>query len=104
MSLLHPSSKRLEGWLESGVTDAGLETHVENCTRCSDAIETLADDVSGLLPALQAILQPAPGLEDRMENRIRAAMLAREDLRLMLRIFGSGAETARILFEPPAGP
>ncbi len=101
MSLFHPSNKRLARWFESGDDDEGLEQHVENCERCSDELERIASDEASLPSALAAVLQPTPGLEGRMEQRLGGAMLAREDLRLMLQMFGSGAHTARILLEPP---
>lgn len=101
MSIFHPSRRRLEKWFNDGEVDEGLEKHVETCTRCSDEIERLAEDQVDLASALTAVLEPEPGLEQRMESRLEASMLAREDLKLLFQVLGSGVRTAKILIDPP---
>ncbi|NOX29704.1 MAG: hypothetical protein GXP35_06615 [Actinobacteria bacterium] len=98
MSLRHPSHKRLAGWLDTGDVDEGLETHVEQCTRCADELERIAGDDAPFDSALSMVLEPTPGLEDRMAVRLAAAMRNRE---LLMSMFGSAAQTAKILFDPP---
>jgi len=101
MSLRHPSQKRLALWLETGDIDEGLETHVEQCTRCADELERIAGDDAPFDSALSMVLEPTPGLEDRMSLRLASAMRDREDLALLMSMFGSAAQTAKILFDPP---
>lgn len=109
MSWRHPSRKRLAAWLESGEVDEGLEQHVESCMKCADDLEQLAgadlvDEVGPMArldDALSTLLSPDPGLEDRMRSRVAASLQNREDLALMMSVFGSGARTARLLIDPP---
>lgn len=106
MSWRHPNRKRLDAWLESGEVDEGLEQHIESCDRCADELEQLAvGDVmatdAALDDALSALLEPPPGLEDRMRMRVASSLKNREDLALMMSVFSSGARTARLLIDPP---
>lgn len=109
MSWRHPSRKRLAAWLESGEVDEGLEQHIESCDKCADDLEAIAagesvDDAGAMArldDALTAVLQPEPGLEERMRSRVAASLQNREDLALMMSVFGSGARTARLLIDPP---
>ena len=109
MSWRHPSRKRLAAWLESGEIDEGLEQHVESCHKCADELEQIASGelsvdagpTARLDDALSTLLQPEPGLEERMRTRVAASLQNREDLALMMSVFGSGARTARLLIDPP---
>ncbi len=101
MSWRHPSKARLLDWLETGVVDAGLDAHVEQCSRCADELEALAEGDQSVDRALSALLAPDAGLEERMSTRVASAMRDRQDLALLFSVLGSGARTARILFDPP---
>jgi hypothetical protein len=104
MSWRHPSKARLLEWLETGTVDEGLYVHVEQCSRCADELEALAEGDLSVDGALAALLSPDTGLEARMSARVASAMRDREDLALMISVLGSGARTARILFDPPPTP
>jgi len=105
MSLLHPSRKRIRGWLDSGDTDEGLETHLDSCTKCSDELERIASGhEQNLEPALAQLLAPPVDLGMKMEERIAASFQARQDLELVAGMFGLGVQTTRLLLEPPDDP
>ncbi|GEM_PF-4675131 len=114
MALLHPSTRRLREWLETppgAEPDAGVEEHVSHCERCADELEALdamtaeeAVETSEVELALQEVLAPPTGLEQRIEDRIEAALLARRDFKLLAGLMGVSIETARLLVEPPEEP
>ncbi|HEC10784.1 MAG TPA: hypothetical protein ENI86_14650 [Acidimicrobiales bacterium] len=114
MALLHPSTRRLREWLETppgAEPDAGVEEHVSHCERCADELEALdataevgVGETSEVRVALQEVLAPPTGLEQRMEDRIEAALLARRDLKLLAGLMGVSIETTRLLMEPPEEP
>ncbi len=114
MALLHPSTRRLREWLETPPDvepDAGIEEHVSHCERCADELEALdavvgesIEETSEVRVALEEVLAPPTGLEQRMEDRIEAALLARRDLKLLAGLMGVSIETARLLVEPPEDP
>lgn len=101
MSLLHPTRRRIRTWLDSGDVDAGLETHLDHCVRCSDELESLAGEQVSVELALAEMLAPPADLGVRMEQRIAASFQARRDLELMAQMFGLSAQVTRLLLEPP---
>ena len=105
--LLHPSTKRLRAWLETGEPE-GVGEHVAHCERCADRLEALDDDeplVLSLEPsaplrqALTAALSPPDDLSERVKRGVARRSRADEELQLFAGLFSIGIETARLMID-----
>lgn len=91
----HPSTRRLQSWLNG--EDDSLDSHLATCERCAEKIESLADADSSLLQPLLTLLEPPDELPDRLRGSIDQRMRAREDLALISELFGLPIRAARVM-------
>lgn len=107
MKFRHPSKDRLRAWLNgAGEEDQQLESHIDDCDRCSSVIEALGEASASepLVFALAQVLAVPRDLPDRLETQVSQRLSGRELMGLMAEMFGAGVETGRLLIvDPPQG-
>ncbi len=96
MKWYHPSSRRLQHWLDAGGPE-DVDTHVAGCARCANRLEELASPVPELAAALSASMQVPADLAHRLGTRMTDRMHAREDLQIFLELMGVPLGTVRNL-------
>ena len=92
----HPSDTVLAEFLE-GHDDAAIESHVETCVRCSDALEAIADPPGALPAALDEVLTGDQQMPERVLVRVAKSLSARETAEAFFSLFGVGVETAQVV-------
>lgn len=92
----HPSSKKLQHWLDSGGPD-DVDIHVAECSRCANRLEELAAPLPELTAALTASLSAPDDLVHRLGVRMTDSMRSREDLAIILELLGVPLGTVRNL-------
>lgn len=96
MSWFHPSSRKLQRWLDDGGS-AEVDTHVAGCARCANRLEELAAPLPELSEALTRSMQAPDDLVQRLGARMTESMRSREDLQLLLELMGLPLGTVRSL-------
>jgi hypothetical protein len=94
----------LGAWLNGAIgDDPQLESHIDNCDRCSSVIEAIAeaDRSEPLAMALAQVLAPPHDLPARLEAQVSQQLSGRELVGLMAELFGAGLETSRLLIVDP---
>lgn len=99
---LHPSTRRLAKWLESGGPD-DIDRHVADCARCATRLEELAEPVPELTTALNQTLQPPDDLVRRLGVRMTDSMRSREDLAIIVELMGIPWHTVQTLMSELEG-
>lgn len=92
----HPSSKRLQQWLDTG-QPADVDEHVADCQRCANRLEELAAPMPELTEAITASLRSPDDLVQRLGVRMTESMRSREDLAIILELMGVPLGTVRNL-------
>lgn len=87
MSWIHPRTKRLRLWLDTGQAGS-VDDHVSSCRRCAARLEDLAAPVPDLGAAISARLRPPDDLVERLSVRMTESMRNREDLQIFLDLLG----------------
>lgn len=101
--LLHPRDAKLRRWLDAEDPAKRVDAHVSKCERCSDRLLELGHAAPTLGEFLSAMLAPDPGLADRLEGSIAAAVGTRSLLAWALDLYGAGVDTVRMLVEEDDG-
>ncbi len=97
---MHPSSKRLQRWLEAGpVAEPEVDEHILTCDRCANRLEELAQPLPELGVALQRTLASPDDLVARLGVRMNETIRNREDLSLLFELMGIPFATVRNLME-----
>ncbi|MEM7142947.1 MAG: hypothetical protein AAF548_18125 [Actinomycetota bacterium] len=96
MRWFHPSSRKLQRWLDEGGPD-DVDAHVADCARCANRLEELAAPLPELSEALTRSMQAPDDLVARLGARMSESMRAREDLQLLLELMGVPLATVRSL-------
>lgn len=95
MRLRHPSTRRLQRWLDGAENQLGK--HLETCERCVDRAESLSTGEMTVGPALMALLSPSEGVTERLRGGIDDRLRSGEDFTLIAELFGLPIRAARIM-------
>lgn len=96
MRWIHPSTRKLQRWLDEGGPD-DVDAHVVDCARCANRLEELAAPLPELSDALNQTLRAPDDLAQRLGARMTESMRSREDLQLLLELMGIPLGTVRSL-------
>jgi len=96
MKWFHPSSRKLQRWLDHGAPE-DVDAHVAECSRCANRIEELASPAPELTEALSRSMQAPEDLVQRLGARMTDTMRSREDLQILLDLMGIPLSTVRNL-------
>lgn len=97
LPFVHPSRRRLADWLDAGATGR-LSRHVETCERCTVTLEQLTELDRVPADLLRKLLAPRVGIEQRILERAKSDLGDREAVAVFIDLFGSGWETAQLIF------
>lgn len=96
MSRRHPSSRKLREWLDSG-EPTEVDAHVSTCEKCASQLDDLAAPMPALHQLLSTRLAPPEDLLERLTRRLSVSAQNREDLQIVLDLFGAPWFTAQNL-------
>lgn len=97
---LHPSTKRLQRWLDGEAqAEPDVDAHILTCDRCANRLEELAQPLPDLSAALVESLSSPDDLVSRLGVRMNETIRNREDLSLLFELMGIPFATVRNLME-----
>jgi hypothetical protein len=106
MMVRHPRPALLRRWLE-GALSPRVERHIATCDRCATQLADLQPETPAgpdLRTFLTGVLDPAPGVIERVEERVALQLERPSFVSLVSDLYAAGFDTVNLLMfqeDPP---
>ncbi|MEZ5166349.1 MAG: hypothetical protein R2695_07595 [Acidimicrobiales bacterium] len=99
MTTRHPNRRRLQRWLDTGETRR-VASHIEDCARCQEILETLSALDETMVADLEAATTPPEDLRERTHGGVDVRLRDEAATGAFLDLFTIGWDVIRFVLDP----